>query len=186
MSWVECVVDSDYEIYTDFPYYIRKKSNKHIISENIHSTGYVRTTLHREKYLKHRIVALQFIPNPNNFPEVDHINHDRSDYHIENLRWVSSSQNKQNQGQMRNKLFEYFDEIPADEDDIIEVRDYGEHEFEDLYFADDYFYYYNGLNYKRLHINYNQRGSAYVEVKDTEKRRVHILLSSFKRLYGLN
>ena len=98
MSWVDCIADNDYEIFTEYPYYIRKKANKLIISENVHSTGYVRITLNRRKYLKHRVIAIQFIPNPDSLPEVDHINHDRTDYHISNLRWVSSSQNKRNFG----------------------------------------------------------------------------------------
>ena len=31
MSWVECKVDPDYEISTEYPYQIRKKSNKRIV-----------------------------------------------------------------------------------------------------------------------------------------------------------
>jgi hypothetical protein len=46
-------------------------------------------------YLVHRLVALAFIPNPDNKPEVDHINKNRIDNRIENLRWVTSKENKE-------------------------------------------------------------------------------------------
>lgn len=40
-----------------------------------------------------RLIALAFIPNPDNLSEVDHINFDRTDYSIDNLRWVSHAEN---------------------------------------------------------------------------------------------
>lgn len=33
MSWIDCVCDNDYEIYTEEPYQIRRKSNKRIIKK---------------------------------------------------------------------------------------------------------------------------------------------------------
>ena len=42
----------------------------------------------------HRMVAETFIPNPNNLREVDHKNCDKHDNRVENLEWVSSSENK--------------------------------------------------------------------------------------------
>ena len=37
----------------------------------------------------HRLVAQHYIPNPNNYPEVNHINFDRADNSVENLEWVT-------------------------------------------------------------------------------------------------
>ena len=58
-EWVECVVDSDYEINVNYPYAIRRKSNKRIVSECHDKDGYIVCRLNRHQYKKHRIVALQ-------------------------------------------------------------------------------------------------------------------------------
>lgn len=41
----------------------------------------------------HRLVAQAFIPNPQNLPEVDHVDHNPANNHMDNLQWVTGSQN---------------------------------------------------------------------------------------------
>ena len=50
------------------------------------------------KVAVHRLIAMLFIPNidPDNKKYVDHINRDRMDYSINNLRWVTSEENNKN------------------------------------------------------------------------------------------
>lgn len=62
--------------------------------------GYYRVSLnHNGVYTNkkiHRLLAEAFIPNPNNYPCVDHINRNRKDNRLENLRWVPHTTNAQN------------------------------------------------------------------------------------------
>ena len=62
----------------------------------------------RKKYYIHRLIALSFIPNPNNENCIDHINGNGLDNSIDNLRWVSHQQNMLNRKkQLNNTNFEF-------------------------------------------------------------------------------
>jgi len=50
----------------------------------------------KKKFLVHRLVAEYYIPNIDSLNEVDHIDGNKSNNNIENLRWVTSRQNQHN------------------------------------------------------------------------------------------
>lgn len=75
---------------------VRKKDTKRM--NKLKKERYTRVGLYVEKdkaksFLVHRLVALAFIPNPENKEVVDHINRDCNDNRVENLRWATHREN---------------------------------------------------------------------------------------------
>lgn len=70
----------------------------HVLAQRLR-VGYPAVTLRYENrqysLSVHRLVAIAFIPNPNNLPCINHKNGVRSDYRIENLEWCDLKQNAQ-------------------------------------------------------------------------------------------
>lgn len=77
-----------------------KNKDGHIYSLQLNKNGYYYVHLSDKNHtiaLKvARLVARAFIPNPLNKPCVDHINTIRTDDRVDNLRWVTRSENMNN------------------------------------------------------------------------------------------
>lgn len=75
---------------------IRKEK---ILKNSVTKRGYLSVTLCyrtlRKTKLTHRLVALAFIPNPENKPEVNHKDSDRTNSHFKNLEWCTSLENSE-------------------------------------------------------------------------------------------
>ena len=84
----------------------RKGCRKNIfLKGSANNKGYKRISLYKDgkakTYLIHRLVACHFIPNPHNFPVIDHKNQEKVDNSISNLRWCTHSTNHRNRTQKR-------------------------------------------------------------------------------------
>lgn len=76
---------------------IRRADNFKIIRPYINNKGYKIIDLSKDgvttKFLVHRLVALHFVPNPNNYPIVLHKDNVKLNTHYTNLVWGTYSQN---------------------------------------------------------------------------------------------
>lgn len=69
------------------------RHNNKILKGWIQNTGYRTVALHEKKYSVHRLVAQAFIPNPEDKPQVNHIDGNKLNNKANNLEWVTSKEN---------------------------------------------------------------------------------------------
>ena len=186
-DFVELVgYESDYEIQVNYPHVIRCKRTGKLVSESIGDTGYVQvnlsTTLNHKSCLKHRLIALQFIPNPDNLPIVDHKNKVKTDNRINNLRWVTRSENNENKLGHHGVTYTFVIDLPKN---AFEFDHYGKHQFKNYFYYDNTFYFRtNNDEYRVLPIVKNNRTDT-VQCKNINGKYIKIFVNKFKKLYAV-
>lgn len=74
-----------------------KFGKEKILKPHDNGIGYLQVKLckngQKEQPLVHQLVAQAFIPNPQNLPEVNHKDENKTNNSVENLEWVSSKEN---------------------------------------------------------------------------------------------
>ena len=63
-----------------------------VLKFNKHRSGYLLVHVGKKRTV-HRIIATVFIPNPNNLPEVNHIDGNKTNNFVNNLEWCSRKEN---------------------------------------------------------------------------------------------
>ena len=86
--------------------YKRKK----FLVPTYNSKGYLQVKLCKDgkfkQYLIHRLVAEAYLPNPENLPQVDHIDNDKTHNCVNNLQWIT---NRDNNRKSKNKPILQYD-----------------------------------------------------------------------------
>jgi HNH endonuclease/NUMOD4 motif len=79
---------------------VKNKNSGKILMKNKSKKGYIRVYLFKDgkTYTKdlHRLVATHFLPNFYNKNEIDHIDNDKSNNKVYNLRWATRQENCRN------------------------------------------------------------------------------------------
>ena len=83
--------------------------------------GYIKVSIQQNKYQVHRLVAVAFIPNPDNKPTVDHINRISTDNNLENLRWATHKEQVDNSTHSNGNHYRKINMIDIKTDEIIKT-----------------------------------------------------------------
>ena len=92
---------------------VRNYITRKLIVGDINNFGYYRVKLYKNKkqktFFRHRLVAQAFIQNPDNLPEVNHIDGDKSHNYKENLEWSSRTHNEREAHRLKIKQYKPFE-----------------------------------------------------------------------------
>ena len=84
---------SNYGIVKSLNY--RRTGKEQLLKPALQTTGYFSVMLCKplKRFQIHRLVAEAFIPNPDNLPQVNHKDEDKTNNHADNLEWCTNKYN---------------------------------------------------------------------------------------------
>lgn len=100
-----------YDYYVSSTGEVRNFDGIHLKQHN-DKDGYKRLALSKDgkqkMFIVHRLVGQAFIPNPENKPLIDHIDRNKSNNNVSNLRWATPSENNLNRDTKKSEINERY------------------------------------------------------------------------------
>jgi len=122
---------SDYEITRDGQ--VINKHNGHTVKPQINGKGYGRVSIGKQLRFVHRLVAEKYVPNPENKPQVNHIDGNKLNNDTDNLEWVTNQENRDHA--VLNNLHSHGESCPhakLTQNDVNYIREHSEIKNTDL------------------------------------------------------
>ena len=118
--------NNNYFINKEGEIYRQNKDKKFkLISQRI-SKGYYRVSLYidkeRKDYMVHRLLAMVFIPNLENKPTIDHIDRNKLNNDLSNLRWATYEENNNNRNTKSKTNYFHIYKTDADTYKVIKTK----------------------------------------------------------------
>jgi hypothetical protein len=141
----------------------------------------------KKTFKVHKLVATAFLGDSEG-REVDHIDRDAKNNRVENLRYVTRSENQRNKTKRGNVIYEYIKELPEGAEPLgtyYRKTDSETCEFEHYYFFSDNIYYYNGIEYRKIRRQEDQRLGYYARAETTAGHSVNIYFNTYKQQHNI-
>lgn len=96
MIW-KTIAGTDGEYHVSDTGLVKTTKTGRILRPSVSRHGYERVCLFKmdreRRYRVHRLVAMAFIPNPDNLPQVNHKDGNKRNNHVSNLEWITNEDN---------------------------------------------------------------------------------------------
>ena len=130
--------DNDFLIDSEYPHQIVYKYTKKPLTEYYQNDNDTHIVVQiKGKFVKkHRLIAQQFIenPDPTNLQYVEHIDNNKHNNAISNLRWITHNANMYNRNDFKKQPYEYLNTMPENVIKITKIKDV---EYSGYYFDRD-------------------------------------------------